>query len=107
MISSVANLPFLRRFRPLAYTLVLLAVSAISYAEGNAAVFFVGAIGTLASWWLVERPRGAPLPRMFINLGVLAASSGLFYELVLANRDDGDRAHPNLLMALGHFMVAI
>jgi transglutaminase-like putative cysteine protease len=106
MISSVANLPFLQRFRPLAYTLVLIAIAAISYAESNAAIFFIGTLGTLASWWLVERPKGSPLPRAFINLGVLAASSMLFYELVLAT-DNGERNHPNLLLALGHFMVAI
>jgi transglutaminase-like putative cysteine protease len=106
MISSTVQLPFLQRFRPMAYAMVLLAIAAFSYAESNAPLFFLGTIGTLVSWWLVERPRGNPLPRALINLGVLAASSALFYELVLS-RDEGDHSHPNLLLALGHFMVAI
>lgn len=94
------NLDFLKRFRVIAYLLVFLAILGFSYAESNPPIFILGLAGIALSWWLVETPGAKPVPRWLINLGVLGASLLLFYELVIYHQE-------NLLLGLGHFMVAI
>src|ERR1035437_9263308 len=97
---TAANLPYLNRFRSLAYMLVLIAVTSFAYAEPNMPLFVVGIVVTAISWWLVEGKQGRGLPRIIINFGVLGASAGLFYELVIAP-EGGDIRQANLLQALG------
>ncbi len=100
MSNPAPNLEFLRRFRTLAYLLVILAISGFAYAESNPFVLAFGFGGVLLSWFLVENRQDRSLPRWLINLGVLVSALVLFYEIVLYQQD-------NLLVALGHFMVAI
>lgn len=96
---TLKQIDFLKRFRVLAYALVLIAITGFALAEGNPGLWLFAMVGCGVSWFLVEK-RGRQLPRAMINLGVLMASLLLFYELVVARQE-------NLLLSLGHFMVAI
>ncbi len=91
---------FLRRFRYLAYALVLISVVGFTYAQQSYPLMFAGVVGIAVSWWLVETPGSKPIPRFLINLGVIAASLILFVELVIMREQ-------NLLIGLGHFMIAL
>ena len=97
---ATANLGFLKRFSLIAHLLVFLSVLGFAYAEFNPTTMILGTAGIALAWWLVEMPGTRPLPRWLINIGVISASLLLFWELVIAG-------HDNLLLALGHFMVAI
>lgn len=86
-------------FRKLAYAQVVLGVIAYAVAEQNAVmVLAVGTLGTL-SWYIVEGPGGRPLPRWFINLGVITATVWLFYAQVVLRQP--------LIVGLGQFIVAL
>lgn len=103
---SIHSLPYLNRFQPLAYLLILVTVAAFAYAEPNFAVFIVGFAAVLLSWGLVEGKNGKPLPKLLINLGVLAAAIAFYLEIV-AFPEGHDIRRANLLVALGHFMGGI
>jgi hypothetical protein len=102
MTNAVPPLPdIFRRFRALTYTLVLLAVGGLAFAESNAPLFALILAAVAISWVLVEsRPTSPALPRPLINVGVLIVAGVLFAELVFSRV-------PNLLPALGHFMTGI
>lgn len=89
-----------RRFRVHVYLLVFLSVLAFAVAERNPPLLVVGLVAIGFSWWLLEGSNPRPLPRWLINLGVLGSSLLLFWELVIFRQE-------NLLVALGHFMIAV
>ncbi|HUO07282.1 MAG TPA: DUF3488 and transglutaminase-like domain-containing protein [Phycisphaerae bacterium] len=95
-----------KRFRVLAYLLVLLAVAGFAYAEENPITFILISAAAVISWIIVESPRGKPLPRTIVNFGVLCTAAFLFYEVVF-DPTQGRNASPNLLLILGHFMTGI
>jgi len=94
---------FLGRFRTSTYALVAVSIAAFALSEQNPLILLLGLAALALSWRFVDGPRGHPLSRGLINVGVLLASLVLFYELVLNDHAmDG-----NLLFGLGHFMIAI
>lgn len=92
----------LTRFRVLAYLLVFLGILGFTYADHNLPFFFIGMVGLILSWLIVEAPapHGRPLPRWCLNSGVLLASAYIFYELVIRHEE-------SLLSTLGHFIIII
>ena len=94
------HIGFLRRFRVVAYVLVVLSILGFGFAEARPAPMMLGLLGCLLSWWVVETPGARIVPRWIINVGVLFSSFLLFWELVIMGQD-------NLLKGLGHFMIAI
>lgn len=91
---------FLRRFRYLVYGLVLLSLVGFTYAQQSYPLMLASCVGVALSWWLVETPGSKPIPRLLINFGVITASVILFVELVVMQEQ-------NLLIGLGHFMIAL
>ncbi len=91
---------FLRRFKYLAYSLVLLSLVGFTYATQNYSLMVLAVAATALSWWLVETGKGPPIPRWLINCGVLLAALILFWELVILRQ-------PNLLLALGYFILGL
>jgi len=86
-------------FNRLIYAQVILGIIAYAVAEQSAAmVLAAGAIATL-SWYTVEGPDGRPLPRWFINLGVITVTMWMFYSQVA-------RLMP-LIHGLGQFILAM
>ncbi|MBI1368042.1 MAG: DUF3488 domain-containing protein [Planctomycetes bacterium] len=86
-------------FRRLMYAQVILGVIAYAVAEQSAVMVLVaGTLGTL-SWYVVEGPRGKPLPRWLINLGVLCVTAWLFYSQVTRQQE--------LILGLGEFILFI
>lgn len=86
-------------FRKLAYAQVVLGLLAYAVAEQNVPMILaVGTLGTL-SWYIVEGPGGRPMPRWFINLGVIGATCWLFYAQVILRQP--------LIVGLGQFIAAL
>ncbi len=91
---------FLRRFRALAYILVLLSLVGFTYASMNYGLMAMAVAAVAVSWWLVEKRSAPPVPRWIINLSVLLVAIMLFWELVIYRQ-------PNLLLGLGHFIFGL
>jgi transglutaminase-like putative cysteine protease len=86
-------------FRRLVYAQVVLGIIAWCVAEQNAVmVLIAGALSTM-SWYIVEGPGGKPIPRLFINLGVVGLTGWMFYTQMTAQMP--------LIIALGEFILAI
>ncbi len=91
---------FLRRFKALAYILVLLSLVGFTYASANYGLMAMAVAAVGISWWLVEKGAAPPVPRWIINLSVLTIAVMLFWELVIYRQ-------PNLLLGLGHFIFGL
>lgn len=105
-IASTPSFDLNKRFRALAYGLVILSVGAFSYAEASPFALILISVAAALSWAIVEGPRGKPVPRALVNLGVLCTAGFLLYEVVFDVGPGGDGS-PNLLLILGHFMTGI
>ena len=92
------NIPL--TFRKLVFAQVLLGIVSFCVAEENMDMLLVaGTMGMLA-WYVVEGPRGKPLPRWAINLGSLAA---VLYLIVDLKWQSGRPR--SVLLAMGHFTM--
>ena len=98
---------FDRKLARAVYAMVLLAVLALSLADGSVAFFGVAVLAALLSWPIAHgrpansatgRPATSPVPRWIISLAVLIA---LFF-FVLENIGG-----THLVRALGHFMILV
>ena len=105
-IAATPSFDLYKRFRVLAYLLVILSVAGFSFAEGSPFALILITVGAILSWILVEGPRGKPLPRALVNVGVLFTAAFLLYEVVF-DVGPGRDGNPNLLLILGHFMTGI
>ena len=105
-IAAAPSFDLYKRFRVLAYILVILSVAGFSFAEGNPFALILITVGAALSWVIVEGPRGKPLPRALVNVGVLCTAGFLLYEVVF-DGGPGRDGNPNLLLILGHFMTGI
>ena len=90
----------LRRFPFLAYMLALLSMFGFTWATQNFPLMAFALLATAISWWLVESSDGPPIPRWIITLAVLVDAVILACELIVFHQ-------PNLILALGHFIVGL
>jgi len=87
-------------FRKIAYVQVIVGVVAYAVAEQSPAMVLVAGTLSTLSWYLVEGPNGRPLPRWFINLGVLIATGWLFLSQL-------PPPSKPLIVALGQFILCM
>src|SRR5688572_29503231 len=88
-------------FRKVAFAQALLGLITYAVAETNPAmVLAAGTLGML-SWYVVEGPRGKPLPRWIINAGVICATAWLFYSQLPGP------TRPPLIVGLGQFIMCM
>ncbi|HVX84966.1 MAG TPA: DUF3488 and transglutaminase-like domain-containing protein [Phycisphaerae bacterium] len=84
----------------LIHAAAVLAMAAFALAEQNGAIFIGGLAASVIAWLLVDHRQGASIPRILINLAVLAAAINFFYRAFTGDSED-------MLVNLGHFMIFI
>ena len=87
------------RFRKLLYIQVALGVIAYAAARQSPTMLLVAGTLSALSWYIVEGPRGWPLPEWSINLGVVGAALWMFYAQFVLHRP--------LILNLGIFILCV
>lgn len=93
-------------FRRLLLSQVLLGVAAFCVAGSNPGLLLVAGALAAFSWFVVEGPRGKPLPQWLLAPGALAALAWLLFDLSQQNAQVGGfDQRGRVIVPMGHFTM--